>query len=164
MGSPWRVSLSNLKYFVVIPPFLMHDSWLFCRAFIHLMNFLLNPYLFKVKVKNWWLTQSKSFWISTVTNILFNFSTSLICKTFSVKRQPSLMKRRPSLKRIDYLKYVTKENFWDVLIKLWKFFLGQHLVEKLASNFELIFYLCLLNWFYNCLSLWNTEFFVTKRV
>ena len=45
--SPWRVPLSNLKHFVVIPPFMVHDSWLFNRVFIHLMNVLLNPYLFK---------------------------------------------------------------------------------------------------------------------
>ena len=51
MGSPWRVPLSNLKYFVVIPPFMMHDSWLFNRFVIHLMNVLPNPYLFKAKFK-----------------------------------------------------------------------------------------------------------------
>ena len=26
IGSPWRVTLSNLKYFIVNPPFIMHDS------------------------------------------------------------------------------------------------------------------------------------------
>ena len=52
MGSPWRAPLSNLKYFVTIPSFMMHDSWLFNRVFIHLMNVLPNLYLSKVKVKN----------------------------------------------------------------------------------------------------------------
>ena len=52
MGSPWRAPLSNSKYFVAIPPFMMHDSWLFNRVFIHLMNVLPNSYLFKGKVKN----------------------------------------------------------------------------------------------------------------
>ena len=52
IGSPWCVPLSNLKYFVVNPPFMMHDSWLFNRVFTLLMNVLPNPYLFKAKVKN----------------------------------------------------------------------------------------------------------------
>ena len=52
MGSPWCWPLPNLKYLVAIPPFMMHDSWLFNRVFIYLMNVLLNPYLFKAKVKN----------------------------------------------------------------------------------------------------------------
>ena len=29
MGPHWHVPLSNLRYFVAIPPFMMHDSWLF---------------------------------------------------------------------------------------------------------------------------------------
>ena len=52
MGSPWRVPFSNLKYFVVRPPMMMHDSWLFNSGCIHLMNILPNPYLFKGRVKN----------------------------------------------------------------------------------------------------------------
>ena len=51
MGSPWRASLPNLKYFVVTPPFMMHDSLLFNRVYIHIMNVLPNSYLFKAKVK-----------------------------------------------------------------------------------------------------------------
>ena len=51
MASPWGAPLSNLKCFAVIPLFMMHDSWLFNRVFIHLMNVLPNPYLFKAKVK-----------------------------------------------------------------------------------------------------------------
>ena len=52
MGSRWRVSLSNVKYFVVVPQFMIHDSWLFTRVFIHLMTILPNPYLSKAEVKN----------------------------------------------------------------------------------------------------------------
>ena len=33
MGSLWRVPLSNLKYSVVIPPFMMHDYWLFNNCY-----------------------------------------------------------------------------------------------------------------------------------
>ena len=51
MGSPWCAPLSNLKYFVVIPPFMMHDSWLFNRVFIDLMKVLPNPYLLRLKLK-----------------------------------------------------------------------------------------------------------------
>ena len=50
MGSPWCAPLSNLKYFVVLASFIMHDSWL--TVFIHLMNVLQNPYLFKAQIKN----------------------------------------------------------------------------------------------------------------
>ena len=89
--SPWGMLLSNLKCFVVIPAFTMHDSWLFNRAFIYLMNVLPNPYLFQTKLKNWWLTESKAFWMSTVTNIPFNIRTSVLCKTSAIKRSPSLM-------------------------------------------------------------------------
>ena len=37
VGSPSCVPLSTLKYLDVIPPFMMHDSWLFKRVFIKLM-------------------------------------------------------------------------------------------------------------------------------
>ena len=89
----WRVPFCNLKYFVVNPPFMMHDSWLFSRGFTHLMNILPNPYLFKAKIKNWWLTESKAFWMSIVINMPFNFSISVVCKTSAIKR-PNISERR----------------------------------------------------------------------
>ena len=52
MGSTWRAPLSNLNFFVAFPRFMMPDAWLFNRFFIHLMNVLPNPYLFKAKVRN----------------------------------------------------------------------------------------------------------------
>ena len=51
IGSPSPVPLSDLKYFVVNPPFMMHDSWLFNKVCMHLMNLFPNPYLFKAKIK-----------------------------------------------------------------------------------------------------------------
>ena len=53
MGSPWRVPLSNLKYFVVLATFMMNGSWLFNRVLIHLMNVLPNLYLVKAKVNDY---------------------------------------------------------------------------------------------------------------
>ena len=77
-----------MKYLVVDPPFMMDDSWLFNRVFTHLMNILPNPNLFKAYIKNWWLTESKAFWMFIVTNIPFNFSTSVVCKASAIKRPP----------------------------------------------------------------------------
>ena len=121
---------------LVILPFMMHDSWLFNKAFIHLINVLPNPYFFQAKVKNWLITESKAFWMSTVTNIPFKFNTSLICKTSAIKYQPSLMNLISGL-------IIWEKHSWDVLIKFWKLFLRQLSIEKLASTFDLIFYLCL---------------------
>ena len=89
MESPCRVPLFNSIYFVLIPP-LMIPGYLI-EFFTHYINVLLNPYFFKAKVNNLWLTYLKSFWMSTVTNKPFNFSTSLIYKTSKIKRPPSLM-------------------------------------------------------------------------
>ena len=52
----------------------MPDSWLFNENFYPFNELFNEPYLFKAKVKNWWLAESKAFWKSTVTNIPFNFS------------------------------------------------------------------------------------------
>ena len=93
----------NLKYFVVIPPFMMRHSWLFNIFFIHLMNVLIVLNVLNVlivlnvlNVLNVLihLTESKAFWMSTVTNIPFNFSISVICKTSAIKSPPSLINLR----------------------------------------------------------------------
>ena len=61
--------------------------YLWCMIPGYLIEFLsiyecfAEPYLFKTKVKNWLLTESKAFSMSTVTNIPFNFRTLVICKT-----------------------------------------------------------------------------------
>ena len=56
---------------------------------IEFLPFYLN--LFKAKVKNWWLTESKAFRMSIVTNIPLKFSKSVVCKTSAIKHPPSLM-------------------------------------------------------------------------
>ena len=38
IGSPWWAPLSSLKYLVVCPPFITHDSWLFSNILIQSMK------------------------------------------------------------------------------------------------------------------------------
>ena len=139
MRSPWCVPISNLKYFVVLSPFMMHDPWLFNRVLTHLMNILPNLYLFKAKIKIWWLAESKAFWMSTVTNIPSNFSTSENCKTSEIKHPPPLI-NLPST-QADWLSEIS-----DGRSLLRRIDEGHNLVEKLASSFGLVFYLCHLFW------------------
>ena len=136
MRSPWCVPISNLKYFVVLSPFMMHDPWLFNRVLTHLMNILPNLYLFKAKIKIWWLAESKAFWMSTVINIPSNFSTSENCKTSEIKHPPLLI-NLPST-QADWLSEISDER--TLLRRIDE---GHNLVEKLASSFGLVFYLCL---------------------
>ena len=43
IGSPWRAPYSKLKYWVVVPPFITHESWSFNKISVHVINFLPNP-------------------------------------------------------------------------------------------------------------------------
>ena len=59
--SPWRAPLFSLKYFVVVPPLMTHDSWFFKMISIHEIKFWPNPNLFKTEIKNLWSNESKAF-------------------------------------------------------------------------------------------------------
>ena len=53
IGSPCLVSLSNLKYSVVLPPLTTHYSGLFIKIWIHFRNSLPNPnFLTRTSRKN----------------------------------------------------------------------------------------------------------------
>lgn len=136
MRSPWCVPISNLKYFVVLSPFMIQDPWLFNRVLTHLMNILPNLNLFKAKIKILWLAESKAFWMSTVINIPSNFSTSENCKTSEIKHPPLLI-NLPST-QADWLSEISDER--TLLRRIDE---GHNLEEKLASSFGLVFYLCL---------------------
>ena len=50
--SPWRVPFLSLKYWSVIPPLIIQDSWLFNKFSIHLRKFFLKPYFPRIASKN----------------------------------------------------------------------------------------------------------------
>ena len=51
IGSPCLVPLSNLKYGVVLPPFVTHDSGFFIKICIHFPKWLLNPIFINTHIK-----------------------------------------------------------------------------------------------------------------
>ena len=51
IGSPYLVPLSNLKYGVVLPPLITHDSGFFNKICIHFRNLLPNPIFFYMCIK-----------------------------------------------------------------------------------------------------------------
>ena len=51
IGSPCLVRLSNLKYGVVLPPLIRHDSGFFIKICIHFPKSLPNPNFFNKHVK-----------------------------------------------------------------------------------------------------------------
>ena len=51
IGSPCLVPLSNLKYGVVLPPLITHDSGFFNKICIHFRNLLPNPNFFNTRIK-----------------------------------------------------------------------------------------------------------------
>ena len=58
MGSPWRAPFSKLKYWVVKPPFIMHDYCLFNKTFIQCMKFSPKPNCFKALNRKSWSNES----------------------------------------------------------------------------------------------------------
>ena len=50
IGLPWRVSLSKVKYLVVVP-FITHESWCFIKISIHLTKPLVNLNFLKTELK-----------------------------------------------------------------------------------------------------------------
>ena len=48
-GSPWQVSLSKLKYWVVVPPFMTHDCWSFNKISIQVIIFFENQNFLRQK-------------------------------------------------------------------------------------------------------------------
>ena len=44
IGSPYLVPVSNLKYGVVLPPLITHDSGFFIKICMHFRNSLPNPF------------------------------------------------------------------------------------------------------------------------
>ena len=67
IGSPSRAPLSNLKYFVVFPPLMIQDSWLFKVVLIQVTKSVPNSNFWRIYNKKQWLTESSTFSISTVT-------------------------------------------------------------------------------------------------
>ena len=70
--SLWRTPLFSLKYFVVTPPLMAHDSWFFKIISIHQIKFWPNPIFFKTEIKNLCLFQlqslPKTFQLSNICN------------------------------------------------------------------------------------------------
>ena len=73
-GSPWRVPLSRLKNFVVIPPSTTQDSWFLIRIWIHFIKRSPKPYFCKTANKKEWSAESIASPISTVTRNPFLFN------------------------------------------------------------------------------------------
>ena len=70
IGSPSRAPFSNLKYFVVFPPLMIQDSWLFKVVLIQVTKSVPNSkniIFWRIYNKKQWLTESSTFSISTVT-------------------------------------------------------------------------------------------------
>ena len=73
IGSPWRVPLSRLENFVVMPPFTMQDPWFLTRIWIYFRKHSPKPYFCKTGDQKEWSNESKAFSISTVTRNPFFF-------------------------------------------------------------------------------------------
>ena len=67
IGLPRRASLSKLKNWLVVPPFITHDCWSFNKIYIHRIQFLRNPNFLKTGLRKSWSRKSKAFWISILT-------------------------------------------------------------------------------------------------
>ena len=68
IGSHCLGHLSNLKYSVVLPSLITHDSGFFLKICIHFQNSLANPKVFDMHTKKEWLIESKALSTSTVIN------------------------------------------------------------------------------------------------
>lgn len=60
-GSPWRVLLSRLKYWVAVPQFLTHNSWSFNEISIQVINSFPKPNFFTKEIRKLRSIESKAF-------------------------------------------------------------------------------------------------------
>ena len=81
IGSPWRLPLSRLKNFVVMPPFTTQDSRFLIRIWIHFRKRPSKPCFCKTADKKEWSTESRAFLITTLTRNPFLFKMLVVSST-----------------------------------------------------------------------------------
>ena len=74
IGSPWRASLSRLKYFVVCPPFITHYSWFFSNILIWSIKLSPKPYFLRAAMGKPWFIESKAISKSIAVKYPLKFS------------------------------------------------------------------------------------------
>ena len=93
IGSPFLVPFPSLKYFVVVPPLIVQDSWFINNICIQLINVSQKPtFLMHLLNKG---TESNAFWTSTVTTNSLKLKKSITCK-ISEKSPPHSLINLPS--------------------------------------------------------------------
>ena len=102
-GFPYHAPFSSLKYFVVIPPFVTHDSCSFKNIFIQSIKVLQNPNISRALIRKDWSSESKAFSMSIFSKCSFTFMFLVILS----KSEISLPSQLPGLLR------------WD---NIWKYF------------------------------------------
>ena len=68
IGSSCLITLSSLKYGVVLPSLIIHDSAFLSKVFIHFINSLSNRTYFKTYNKKEWFIEAK-FFLMSILNI-----------------------------------------------------------------------------------------------
>ena len=116
------VPVSNLRYGVVLPPLITHDSGFFIKICIHFRNSLPNPNFFNTNIKKQWLIESKAFSVSTVINNLSMLKILVISRTSDISLPLSLLNL--------LLTYATW--FWFTMVEITLF-------KQLACTLEISF-------------------------
>ena len=159
--SLWRTPLFSLKYFVVTPPLMAHDSCFFKIISIHQIKFWPNPIFFKTEIKNLCLFQLQS--------LPKTFQLSNICNFNNIKCWSSAFADVPILIIHSLLCWHYTFTIKALLISLrglWIIYLYQHLTMKWALSFQGISYLCpfLVNLIIACLWEILKSFFSLARL